>query len=262
MRYYGADDIISLPRLGTAGAVALGQGVITAAKLQADLPPLIMNRLTQLEAAYAELHEALSEQERVLPDPSLARSADLAEDQAWSAFHDWLQGWTKLPAANAEKARAMYPVLFPSRLKFTKLQYKLEWAEADARLTRIGSEGFDRIIEGLGGKPLLDHLRQTHNAYGAALGITAQGADPSTIALREPLDRFLTKLRAYVLAVAAHADEADELSVTLTESLLLPLHQWKSRPADTSSASPPTSPAAAPVMEDLASPSPSMHAAG
>jgi hypothetical protein len=137
-----------------------------------------------------------------------------------------------LRSAEADKARTIYAVLFPSRLKFTRLPYKHEWAEADARLMRIAKDGFDKQIEQLGGKLILEHLRETHRLYGEALGITVEGEDPAQARLREPLNLFLSKVRAYVLAVAAHADDADEQSVTLTDALLAPLHQWKSRPTE------------------------------
>jgi len=133
-------------------------------------------------------------------------------------------------------------VLFPTRLKFTKLAYKLEWAEADARLSRIAQDGYDKQIE---------HLEAAHHAYGEALGITAEGLDNSTGGVREPLALFLAKLRAYVLAVAAHADDADESSVTQTESLLAPLHQWKTRLADSTVEEDPTATTSAPLASQV-----------
>jgi hypothetical protein len=127
--------------------------------------------------------------------PQRARSADQAEDQAWSALHDWLVGWSKVPNATANQARAIHDTLFPAGLKFTRLPYKLEWAEADARLSRITTDKLDTQIEQLGGKPILDQLRAAHQAYGEALGITAETQD-NTVGLREPLKQFTAALRA------------------------------------------------------------------
>jgi hypothetical protein len=229
MRSYAADDLVSLPKLSATGGVALGQGLLTAAKAKAQLPALIATRLGALETAHTALHRVVSNLPQIVTDPQRTRNADLAEDQAWSAFHDWLVGWSKLRVAEATIAQTLYAVLFPTRLKFTKLAYKLEWAEAEARLSRIAQDGLDLQIEQLGGKVILEQLKAAHLAYGEALGITAEGQESGTLGVREPLTLFLTKLRAYVLAVAAHADDADESSVTLTESLLAPLYQWKSR---------------------------------
>ena len=231
MRGYGADDIVTLPRLSTAAAVALGQELITAAKSKIALPRLVESKFALLKDAHAELHHALSQQKQIDLDPKRAQVADVAEDCAWSAFHDWLVGWSKLGIAEAEEARTMYAVLFPTRLKFSQIPYKLEWAEADARLARIAKDGFAGKIEQLGGRRILDHLIRTHRAYGEALGIAAEGQGTTTCGLHEPLSLFLARLRAYVLTVAAHADDADPESSALAESLLAPLRQWQSRSA-------------------------------
>lgn len=228
MRSYSAQDIIALPTLNTAAAVALGQGLLTVAKAQTSLPALVAARLIALEATHRALHQALSQKPRAAADPQRVRVAELAEEQAWSALHDWLVGWTKLPVPFADQARTIYAVLFPSRLKFTHLPYKSEWAEADAKLSRITRDAFDTEIEKLGGKPILQQVRVAHEAYGRALGITLEGQDPSTVSLREPLQAFTQVLRGYVLAVAAHADPADAASIALTDALLSPLQKWQS----------------------------------
>lgn len=246
MRSYAAEDIIALPNLSTAAAVALGQGLITAAKAQTALPALIATRLGALTTAQEQLHQALSQKPQTPADPQRSREADLAEDQAWRAFHDWLAGWCKLSSPDADQARTMYAVLFPTRLKFTRLPYQLEWAEADTRLTRIAKQGLDAEIEQLGGGRILAQLRATHQAYGDALGITAEGHDVSTTNLREPLNAFTKSLRAYVLAVAAHADPDDAASIALTDALLAPLQAWQSHVAAAAPAPPAPTPNAPP----------------
>ena len=245
MRFYGASDIVALPKLSTVAAVTLGQELITAGNAQASLPDTIAIRFSSMHAAYDVLHQAFSEQQQAEADPKRAQSADSAEDQAWSAFHDWLFGWSKVNKPDAEPARTMYQVLFPTRLKFTQLAYKLEWAEADARLARIDKAGFAAEIAQLGVGLVLEHLRDTHRAYGEALGITAPGQDTTPSGLREPLNQFLKCLRSYILVVAAHADEANPESVSLTDSLLSPLQRWQSRaPA---AATPPVEPPSPPA---------------
>ena len=161
MRSYAAQDVISLPTLGATGAVALGQGLLTAAKAQTTLPKLIATRLSALASAHKALHQALAHKPQAAADPQRARAADLAEDQAWGAFHDWLFGWTRVKHADADQARAMYAVLFPTRLKFTKLSYQLEWAEADTRLSRITNDNLESDIERLGGKLILQQRNRS-----------------------------------------------------------------------------------------------------
>lgn len=226
MRSYTAQNIIALPRLNTAAAVALGQGLITAAHAQPTLPALISTRLGALTATHAALHQALSNRPQTDTDPQRIRLADRAEDVAWTALHDWLLGWSRLSTPEAAQANTMHAVLFPTGLKFIRLPYKLEWAEADAKLARITSEGFDIEIQKLGGQVILDQLKAAHQAYGEALGITAEGQD-STINLREPLEAFTKTLRAYVLAVSAHEDPEDPPSIDLTDALLAPIQKWE-----------------------------------
>jgi hypothetical protein len=88
-------------------------------------------------------------------------------------------------------------------------------------------------------------LRDAHKEYGEALGITAEGQDIATANIKEPLKDFTDALRAYVLAVAAHADPKDEASGELTDALLAPLYRWQSYV--TVAASEPTPPGPAPT---------------
>jgi hypothetical protein len=142
-------------------------------------------------------------------------------------MHDWLGGWGRLTTPEADSANTIHGILFPTGLKFIRLPYRLEWAEADAKLTRITNEGYDIEIQKLGGQVILDQLKTVHKSYGEALGITAEGQD-TKLGFREPLTAFTKSLRAYVLAVAAHADPEDQPSIDLTDALLAPLQNWQS----------------------------------
>jgi len=226
MRSYAAQDIIVLPTLNTASAIALGQQLLTAIKAHTALPELIAARATSFEKAHSALSLALSKRPQAESDPKRPRSADHAEDHAFSALHDWLYAWCKLSSPEADQARTMFAVLFPDGLKFTHLPYKQEWAECEAKLARIASEGYDAEIVRLGGKPILDQLLAAHKAYGESLGITIDGQDPN-VGLREPLLAFYRYLRAYVVAVTAHTDPDDPMSGALADTLLAPLHRWQ-----------------------------------
>ena len=226
MRSYAAQDIIVLPTLNTASAIALGQELLTAIKAHTALPELIAARAISLEKAHGALSYALSRRPQAESDPQRTRSADHAEDHAFSALHDWLYAWCKLTSPDADLIRTMFAVLFPDGLKFTHLPYKQEWAEGEAKVARIASEGYDAEIARLGGKPILDQLLAAHKAYGKSLGITVEGQDPN-IGLREPLLAFSRYLRAYVVAVSAHTDPDDPTSGALADTLLAPLHKWQ-----------------------------------
>lgn len=226
MRSYAAQDIVTLPTLNVASAIALGQQLLTAVRGQGKLPDLMASRAAALEKAHIALCQALASKHRAQPDPLRARASDQAVDQAFSALHDWLYGWCKLPTAEADQARVIHAALFPNGLKFTHLPYKQEWAEAKAKLDRITLDGFDKEIQRLGGQPLLDQARAAHHAYGETLGITLTMPDVGTVKLRELLLSFNRYLRAYVVAVTAHTDPDEPTSGALADALLAPLHKW------------------------------------
>lgn len=226
MRSYAAQDIVTLPTLNVASAIALGQQLLTVVKAQGQLPELIASRASALDKAHIALCQALANKHRTAPEPLRARASDQAVDQAFSALHDWLYGWCKLPSAEADQARIIHAALFPNGLKFTHLPYKQEWAEAKAKLDRITLDGFDKEIQRLGGQPLLDQARAAHSAYGETLGITLTVQDPGKVKLRELLLAFNRYLRAYVVAVTAHTDPDEPTSGALADVLLTPLHKW------------------------------------
>ena len=113
-RSFTSQDLIQLPRLNAAEAVALITELIAAAARAADRSPLparIERGLTRLEEAQTTLSEAL------LPkaggsDPTARRKADIEIDAAWSATFDWLSGWCKLGGApfliRLRKAQQVY----------------------------------------------------------------------------------------------------------------------------------------------------------
>ena len=67
---------------------------------------------------------------------------------------------------------------------------------AETRLIRFASQGFNAEVERLGGKLIIEHVREAHRNYGEALGITVEGQDPNSIEIRESLQTFITTLRA------------------------------------------------------------------
>ena len=213
-RSFDASNLISLPRLDAAGALALGSQLLAAADRQKALPKDIKAAKKALAKARDQLHAAV--RERLKPPAKEAarlREADLAEDNAWGALHDLLRAWSRLPAGepHAEAARALASTLFPDGLRFTHLAYREEWAQAEARLTKIVSEGLDKTLERLGAAPFLANLQAAHAAYGRLLGTTQAPSEPPpppqpSRAVRAALDELAGALRGYVLAVAYAAN--------------------------------------------------------
>lgn len=236
-RSFEAADMVQLPTIGVAGAIALGTEIATQANAAGKLPSPISRAFVTLDASCLALREAAKGR---LPDAALLESASVREadrtlDAAWSSAFDWCTGWSKLPLdTNASKvaiARVLLVTLFSTGLKFTQIAYKLEWAESQTRLDLIEEEKLGVSFEALGGETFLKTIKVAHKAYGDALGLTKAKTEVALPSLREPLDAFLAALRVYVVRASAHADPEHAGSAELAKKLLGPIAKWRSASA-------------------------------
>lgn len=241
-RSFEASDMVQLPTIGVAGAIALGTEMATQANAAGKLPAPIARAFVTLDASRFALRDAAKGR---LPDASLLESASVREadrtlDAAWSSAFDWCTGWSKLPletnAAKVAIARVLLVTLFSTGLKFTQIQYKLEWAESQTRLDLIEEEKLGASFEALGGETFLKTIKVAHKAYGEALGLTKAKIDVTLPSLREPLDAFLAALRVYVVRVSAHVDPEHAGSAALAKKLLGPVTSWRSASAQAAAA--------------------------
>ena len=257
MKRFSLTDLVRLPRLDAASAVALVQTLLTLAESHKKLPPGVAQAHKRLASVHKEVAEALTQRLSVgLVDPQRARLADRGEDLAFSALFDFLTGWSKLPVPSKQSAiaQSLLTALYPTGLRFTLLGFQQEWAECQARLDRIDREGLAAKLKALGGEPFLDNLRAAHKEYGEALGVTQVRAEPAppTAVVKEPLVRLQEALRKYVLQVIAQVDESDPASAQRAADLLAPVAEWQSRATKPAN---PEAPATAPLApEHAASP--------
>jgi hypothetical protein len=235
-RSYDIADLIILPRLDAGAADALVTELLSLAKGK-KLESRVESARKALAQRQKELQTALTVRLQALPasDTARAKAADQAEDAAFSATFDWLTGFSKLPdsAEESAAARSLLGALFRDGLKFTQLPYKLEWAEADARLRAIDADpALASAFARLGGEIFLKTLRKAHKEYGAALGITSASAKaaepPNGASVKEPLGAVRAALRTYALRVLAHADGDEAEIAAKTSELLAPLLEWQS----------------------------------
>ncbi|HEU4404719.1 MAG TPA: hypothetical protein VFS43_05450 [Polyangiaceae bacterium] len=235
-RSFSAYHLISLPRLSAPTALALGTELVTAFRLQGEPPAALAKGAERLEGSLEALR---SSRQRLLDaqklDAGAAFAADLRLDAGWAALYLLLQAWAKLPdrgpgADGVGRARHLIEIIFPQGLSFTQAPYKIEWAESQMRLDRLGEPENADHVRALGGESFVAEIREAYEAYGEALQITARRAEAKAVRVREPLDEVVTALRRYVLAVAAYADERDddEAARALAEALLAPLAAWQS----------------------------------
>ena len=259
-RSFDASDIVQLPKIGVAGAIALGTELATQAHAAGMLPAPISRAALALDASHLVLREAAKDR---LPDASRLTSASVREadrtlDAAWSSAFDWSLGWSKLPlatnAAQVAIARTLLVALFSSGLKFTQAPFKLEWAESQTRLDLIEDDKLDASFAALGGEAFLTTIKVAHQAYGEALGLTKVKTEVTQPSLREPLDAFLSALRTYVVRVSAHADPEEPGSAELAKKLLGPVTRWQSAAAHAAAEKAPAAAAAVAEGEKPAAP--------
>lgn len=231
-KQYDADNVITLPRLQSSGAMALGKQLAAAAKAhKKDLPKGVAKALGNLEKATGALAAALRDQAGTeeAADSDELRKLDRNLDACWSGLHDFLTGIGKIPGSNeAAEARALDKTIFDQGLAFILLPYELEWAQSEVRLDRIDSQGLAPRLQKLDGQRFLDALAKAHAAYGKALGMTHPVAKvaASTPSVREPLDAFGVALRHYIAKVMGSVELDEPETQALADALLAPLASW------------------------------------
>src|SRR5262249_38465090 len=144
-------------------------------------------------------------------DP-VARAADMNLDAAWAALRGLLSAWSRLPdPTHAEQAATVRELLFPDGLRFTRLPFRVEWAERPNRFKMIEERGLGEQIEKMGGGTVPAQLRQAHAHYGEVLSITARTPDPG-ISMRDARGAVMKALRFFVVRVTASVGPQDPAS--------------------------------------------------
>jgi len=236
-REFSAESLIPLPKLSIDSGLALWQALRVGAEAEKKLPrflqPAWQNVASTGEALFQAAQARFADGGSRMPSAS-KRKADGVVDNAVGALDQFLQAWARLPDTlpAAQLAAATRQTLFPDGTSFLKLPFTEEWAQVERRVSLIKSAGLDKQIATLGGAAFVKHLEEAHAAYGKALGLTAVPDAPAeTVALRDPLEAFISALRLYVIKVTAYRDEEKSETVALAERLLRPLTSWTSRAA-------------------------------
>jgi hypothetical protein len=173
---------------------------------------------------------------------SVTRATDSAIDRIWSAFAQRLAANIELGGTGGAEAERIYTLLFTKGLTFLTLRYPEQWADGEAILGRIKSEGLETSLDRLVGAPFLRELRSRQAAYGEALGITkAKAATPEAANLIEPLREARAALGTYarVLIAAVENGDFDEASAV---PMLAPLAALRTSLREKKTPSEPTEP--------------------
>jgi hypothetical protein len=216
-------------------ALALGTELVTIFRLQANPRAPLGKAAERLDHSLGALRSARQVHiDAQTLDVGAAFTADVRLDAGWAALNMLLQAWAKLPAQGpgAEgvgRAQHLIEIIFPEGLAFTQAPYKVQWAESQMRLDRLGERENADHVRAVGGEAFVAEIREAYAAYGEALQITAKRAEAKAVKVREPFDRVVAALRRYVLAVTAYADENDHDPAVsaLAETLLAPVAAWQ-----------------------------------
>jgi hypothetical protein len=264
-RSFDPRDLVLLPVLDASSALALGHKLLTHAKKE-ELASSVAQSARRLKQSLSALRDAARARFDEGPaDSARRRKAHSVVSAAFSAMYGWLDSWARVPEEIADEktveANAVLTKVFGDGLKFLQLPYDAAWAEADHRVTWLEEHEAEELFRKLGGLEFLVNLRAAHRSYGEALGITKEQELSESTSIRLPLDRFLERLRDYVVQVAAEASAGDEAAKERARRLLAPLSQWSSRRSsrnDDSQAPAPEAPAvtapAAPEVQPAPTP--------
>jgi hypothetical protein len=232
-RTFDPNSLISLPRVDANQAVVLAQQLEAATLDETgkprDLPEAIQEAIDDVKTGRAALQDALG----AAPEPEDMRAIDKLEDNAIAALVLILAGWSRVKgqldlgdmAAEVGKRLGV-----EEGLGFINIRSRDEYGIVDTKLKTIVRESLEDKLGNLGLSPLLGHLREVHERYGAALGMTRALPAEERGLVRARYDALLESMRHYAGAVMGSRQRKKPATTQLADSLLLPLANWKSDP--------------------------------
>lgn len=224
---FDASPYQRLPKLDAVGLLGLGK------RLLAEAPPKLPEVALRASQRMGEALAVLASVHGQLPSPRPSRldrrPADRRVDSAWSAGHDRLKAWTRLPASKhpeAEEAIELMGQLFAEGLTFLALPYESEWIESNKRIEWLGKNPARLArFTALVGEPFVAELQEAHALYTEALGMDKprQESAPDEAGLREPMDELSGAILRYARALVGLVDEDKPETVAMVTKALQPI---------------------------------------
>ena len=241
-RYYSIAKLLPFPVLNSNNGVALCNGLQAAvdtqrqllAKDDLSLPSFLEYPLARMRTANETLKALLLPP---LEDTQAAKSADQDEDQAWGLLHQFLDVTQNLPVsvnAYQPEAKAIFELLFQDGKMFLSLPFREEYVQAETRLKALVDQGYEEVIEAMGGASYLKYLKEVHAKYGEVLGMEDREAPSSTVKRGEALRDLRRAMKEYAFKVLAWPDVEVKGSQELCDALLEPLLTWEDTPSSSS----------------------------
>lgn len=233
-RSVAPQDLVSLPNLTADESLALGTALI-ARRAREPAPHATDDAAEELQLGITGLSDQLlAARRKPAVDPDVARSIDLRLDVSWSAFRDWLTGWTRAAKCpSKEQVLALHHAVFGEGLEWLNARYAAEWSASKTRIEVISGSadapGYEALVRTtLGGGPFLDELREAHAAY-TEMVIVEPGAVVENPKIREAKDELEAAMREYVTAVLGTVRRRTPATSKKAAELLTPLTSWESR---------------------------------
>ena len=229
------NDLISLPTLNADESLALGTALL-ARRTPEAAPRETDDAADELSSGVNGLAEELrAARRKPAVDPDVARSIDLRLDVGWSAFRDWLTGWTRAAKCpSKEQVLALHHAMFGEGLEWLNARYAAEWAASKTRIDVITgtpeNPGYETLVRTtLGGAAFLDELHEAQLAYTDMVILQAPEALAENPKIREAMDELHATLREYVTAVLGTVRRRTPATATKAAALLGPLTSWESK---------------------------------
>lgn len=203
-------DYATAPRLSVSSAVSLGIALLTVVPKPA--PQGVRIAATRLRAGVVDLQHAWSRELDAGSPETVPRDADVRVDRAIRSTSMRLEAYAMLSpdhVPEAPRAKTAQTRLFPQGLRFLNLPYEEQWAHGQRLLEAIDKdEQLAADVQELVGESIYSELRAAQEAYGDALGITAERTTPTAIPLLERLGVVRAAIVGYALQIIAMQDVA------------------------------------------------------
>lgn len=201
-------DYAVIPRTTVSSAVSLGIALLTVVPKPA--PQAVRIAATRMRTAVVDLQSAWGSELAASSVETLPRDADVRIDRAIGATSMRLEAYAMLPperVPQAEAAKTAMNRLFPEGLRFLNLPYQEQWSHCQRLIEAIDNdEQLATDLDELVGEPIVAELRAAQEAYGEALGITAERTSPQAVPVLELMNAVRTAIVGYALQIVAMQD--------------------------------------------------------
>jgi len=162
-------------------------------------------------------------------DTTARQEANKILDERWGGFKGWHGAMLTLPQAaivDYDMMSTLYETLYAEGLDFLAFAYDIQFKASESRLQAIEKGGYQAAIEANGGGVHLKMLKEAHEAFGQALGISTELTVESSPNLSNAFLEARNTIRWYVARVACWPDRRAPERAALAERLLSPLTNY------------------------------------